>query len=109
MPIELQEMVYGSPNQQFIYLEEEQKIVSLLCPTFAIAIPDGDCNSTAGLCLSDSAQSNGMNQWSFNEDTSIIESVMCAGKFITIDGASSGTRRMAPVQLVSDDWELLRT
>ncbi len=89
MPIKLQEMVYGSPNQQFMYLQEQQKIVGLLCPDYVIEVPNGDCAATAGLHLSNVAQTDGRNQWTFVDNDSVIKSVKCPGMFITINGASS--------------------
>ena len=39
MSLELQELVYGAPNQQFIFHGE--KLISAMCPNLAIEIPSG--------------------------------------------------------------------
>jgi hypothetical protein len=100
--LEMQAMVYGKPNQQFLYIESESKIVSLLCPTYAVTIPDnGNCETTSGLRLSDESFSDARNQWSFSDD-GIIQSLKCTTKFITIDGALSGGARA--VSLSTDQY-----
>jgi hypothetical protein len=89
----MQAMVYGKPNQQFLYLESESKIVSLLCPTFAVTIPDnGNCESTSELRISSESYSDARNRWSFSDD-GIIQSLKCTTKFVTINGALSGGAR----------------
>ena len=82
-------------NQQFIYVEEENKIVSLMCPDFAITIPDGDCATLEGLYLSSESYSDNRNKWDFTyfDGNYIIQSLECQDKFITISGASGGQAR----------------
>lgn len=92
MTLEVQDLVYGSPNQQFMYMEDENKIVSLLCPEFAVTIPDGDCSTLDGLYLSSDSYTDNRTQWSFDSND-VIQSVKCPNNFITIDGASSGRAR----------------
>ncbi len=95
MLLELQELAYGSPKQQFMYDKGTRKIVSLMCPDYAIEIPSDDCGATGGLHLSNVDQTDGRNRWSFVDGDSVIESVKCSGKYITLGGASNGgVRRM---------------
>ena len=91
MPLEMQEMLYGSPSQQFIYIETENKIVSLLCPDHAIVVPNSDCSSKDGLYLSSEVQNDDQNKWAFVDGA--IQSVICPNKFITISGALGGRVR----------------
>eukprot|EP00956_Cyclotella_meneghiniana_P002012 scaffold2243_cov73-Cyclotella_meneghiniana.AAC.18 len=92
MTLEVQDLVYGSPNQQFMYMEDENKIVSLLCPEFAITIPDGDCSTLEGLYLSSDSYTDNRTQWVFDSNE-VIQSVQCPNNFITIDGDLSGRAR----------------
>ena len=91
MALEMQELVYGSPNQQFIYIENESKIVSLMCPDFAITVPYGDCSTSDGLHLSSDNHNDNRNKWSIDDD--VIQSLKCPNKYITIYGALSGRSR----------------
>ena len=93
MTLEMQDLAYGSPNQQFIYIENDQTIVSVKCPQFAITIPSGDCGSTVGLHLSSQNHSDGRNKWTFDTNGN-IQSVLCSDKYITIQGASSGRAKL---------------
>lgn len=96
MLLEMQDMVYGSPHQQFIYVEEDARIISLICPDFAISIPEGDCSITSGLHLSSQIHSDDRDKWSI-DDSYVIESLKCESKFITINGALSGRARVSTV------------
>ena len=91
MTLQMQELVYGSLNQQFMYLENENKIVSLNCPNFAITVPNGNCSTTKGLYLSNDSYDDDRNKWSFDGEG--IQSLKCREKYITIDGALSGKSR----------------
>jgi len=95
LTLETQELAYGSANQQFIYVEDENKIVSLMCPDFAITIPDGDCATLEGLYLSSGSYSDNRNKWDFTyfDGNDIIQSLECQDKFITISGATGGQAR----------------
>eukprot|EP00956_Cyclotella_meneghiniana_P043332 scaffold264905_cov142-Cyclotella_meneghiniana.AAC.1 len=89
MTLEMQDLAYGSPNQKFIYIEDNNKIVSLMCPNFAVTIPDGDCSTEGGLHLSNDSYNDNRNKWSF-DDNDLIQSLECENKYITIHGASGG-------------------
>ena len=102
MTLEMQELVYGSPSQQFLYIENESMIVSLNCPNFAITIPNGDCSTADGLYLSNDSYDDDRNKWSVDDD--VIQSLKCPNKYITIYGALSGRART--VSFSSD--ELIR-
>ena len=75
-----------------MYNKNVKTIVSLMCPDYAIEVPNGDCDSAAGLHLSNESytSNDGRNQWSFHGSTNIIESVKCAGMFVTIGDALIG-------------------
>ena len=92
LALEIQELVYGSINQQFMYIENENTIVSLMCPDYAITIPDGDCSSVEGLYLSSESYSDNRNKFLFNGND-VIQSLECEDKFITISGTSGGQAR----------------
>eukprot|EP00956_Cyclotella_meneghiniana_P014940 scaffold22644_cov44-Cyclotella_meneghiniana.AAC.4 len=94
MTLEMQDLAYGSPNQQFIYIEDNNKIVSLMCPNFAVTIPDGDCSTEGGLYLSNDTYNDNRNKWSF-DDNDQIHSLECENKLITIHGAAGGRTRTA--------------
>eukprot|EP00956_Cyclotella_meneghiniana_P044196 scaffold306411_cov139-Cyclotella_meneghiniana.AAC.1 len=90
----MQDLMYGSPNQQFVYTEADKQIVSVKCPGLAITIPNEDCKTTDSLLLLSSNQNVGnRNKWLF-DDKDVIESVLCRNKFLTINGASSGGARL---------------
>jgi hypothetical protein len=93
MTLTMQDLVYGSPNQQFIYSEADKKIVSLKCPEYAITIPNDDCETTESLLMSSKQDVGDRNKWLF-DDKEVIQSVQCPTKFITIHGASSGGARL---------------
>eukprot|EP00956_Cyclotella_meneghiniana_P018120 scaffold29932_cov35-Cyclotella_meneghiniana.AAC.1 len=91
MALEMQDLEYGSPNQQFIYEENEEKITSLMCPDFAITISsngDGGCSTTDSLVLSNKNHGDDTNKWSFDNDS--IQSLRCTNLFITISGDIGG-------------------
>eukprot|EP00956_Cyclotella_meneghiniana_P003491 scaffold4251_cov37-Cyclotella_meneghiniana.AAC.6 len=92
MTLEMQDLKYGSPNQQFIYNKDAQKIFSMKCPNFAITVPNDDCKTTDSLVLSNQDVGD-RSKWLF-EDIDVIKSVKCPDKFITIHGASSGGARL---------------
>eukprot|EP00956_Cyclotella_meneghiniana_P022280 scaffold41923_cov33-Cyclotella_meneghiniana.AAC.1 len=97
MTLEMQDLKYGSPNQQFIYNKDAQKIVSVICPEFAITLPSSSwsCATTGdGLVLSSNPNDGNKNMWLFEDDKGLIRSVRCPHKFITINGASSGGARL---------------
>ena len=87
--MEVQELVYGSPNQQFVYNADDRKIVSLMCPEYAIEVPNGNCQSTVKLHLSDDTVDDERDQWTFDSEN-MIRSVKCSDMFITTSGASGG-------------------
>eukprot|EP00956_Cyclotella_meneghiniana_P016363 scaffold25814_cov57-Cyclotella_meneghiniana.AAC.3 len=94
MALEMQDLEYGSPNQQFIYDENEKKITSLMCPDFAITISNnsaGDCSTTDSLVLSNQNHDD-KNKWLF--DNNIIQSLHCTNLFITISGDIGGRTKM---------------
>jgi len=93
MTLTMQDLEYGSPNQQFIFIEEDKKIVSLMCPEFSITIPSADCDAADGLILSLENNTDDRNKWLFN-DNEVIQSVKCPDKYVTIHGASSGGARL---------------
>ena len=98
MQINLQELVYGSANQQFVYDQEHKTIVCFMCPEYAIEVPGGNCSSTAELHLSNKVDTSndGRNQWIFEKEN-MIRSVNCADMFITINSASGGEARTVVV------------
>ena len=100
MTLEMQDVVYGSPKQQFMYIVDEKKIVSLACPRFAITIPNGNCSTTDGLYLSKNGYDDNRNKWSFVGN--VIQSLKCQEKYLTIHGALSGKTRA--VSLFSAEW-----
>ena len=74
MTLIMQDLKYGSPNQQFTYSEADKKIVSLKCPNFAITLPNDDCKTSDSLLMSSNQNVNNRNQWLF-KDNDVIESV----------------------------------
>ena len=96
MALTMQDLEYGSLNQQFIYIEAGKKIVSVKCPDFAITIPNEDCDTTENLLMSSNQNVGDRNKWLF-DDKEIIQSVQCPNKFITINGALSGGARLVTV------------
>ena len=90
----MQELVYGSPTQQFIYIKDEKKIVSLVCPEFAITMPSEDCESVGAFHLSNESHTVDRNKWSF-DGKGIIESLKCPQKYITIHGILGRQSRMS--------------
>eukprot|EP00956_Cyclotella_meneghiniana_P041795 scaffold240115_cov36-Cyclotella_meneghiniana.AAC.2 len=97
MTLTMQDLVYGSPNQQFIYIEADKKIVSVKCPKFAITIPNEDCDTIENLLMSSNQNVGDRNKWLFDVNKEIIQSVQCPNKFITISGALSGGARLVTV------------
>lgn len=108
----VQELVYGSANQQFVCDQENQTIVGLMCPEYVIEVPEGNCSSTAKLHLSNKVDTSndGRNQWIFEKENR-IRSVKCADMFIILNGASGGgartvvvpTNQLAPSATVSSN------
>eukprot|EP00956_Cyclotella_meneghiniana_P025766 scaffold54371_cov51-Cyclotella_meneghiniana.AAC.2 len=96
MTLTMQDLVYGNPNQQFVYIEADKKIVSVKCPKFAITIPNEDCDTTENLLMSSNQNVGDRNKWLF-DNKEIIQSVQCPNKFITISGALSGGTRLVTV------------
>ncbi len=101
MPLQLQESVPGSPNQQFIY--QGGKLLSILCAGHAIEVPNDDCMTN--LHVSSYSQLNDEGEaryeWLFQNgtnETDYIESVWCPGMFISIGGASGGIVQAVGVQ-----------
>ena len=90
MEIVLQKTVYGSPNQQF-YLDESNKIVSTMCPQFAIGAPTS-CELVSTLKLTSTSE-GGM--WQFNSDDQTIESSLnCTpGMFVAIGNVQTNSTR----------------
>jgi hypothetical protein len=88
MALEMQDMMYGAPNQQFIYDEADLTIANLMCPGYFISIQDGDCSGVDGLYLSSDEYTDKRNKWAF--DGNVIQSIKCQDKFITISGALGG-------------------
>jgi hypothetical protein len=93
MALEMQDMMYGAPNQQFIYDEADLTIANLMCPGYFISIQDGDCSGVDGLYLSSDEYTDKRNKWAF--DGNVIQSIKCQDKFITISGALGGRMRAA--------------
>jgi len=103
MPLQLQALVPGSPNQQFVY--KDSKLFSVLCAGHAVEVPNDDC--TANLQVSSYSQMNDGGQtryeWLFQNgtnETDRVESVSCPGMFISIGGASGGE-----IQIVAQEEE----
>jgi hypothetical protein len=94
--LQMEEMVYGRPSQQFIYNKEAQEIFSLMCPGQMFTIPGGGCNSTDPLFLSNETHNDNRNKWSFNEGTNLIESVKCPNKYVTISAGASSSLSKSP-------------
>eukprot|EP00956_Cyclotella_meneghiniana_P002464 scaffold2838_cov23-Cyclotella_meneghiniana.AAC.2 len=93
MILTMQDLVYGNPNQQFVYSRVDKKIISVTCPEFALTIPSDDCNTTESILMSSEQNVGNRNKWLFKDDKDVIESINCPEKFITIHGASSGGAR----------------
>ena len=89
MPIEVQDLEYDSPEQQFVYNKHGQNIVSLVCPEYVIDVPNDDCLSSIKLHLSDDTSSDQRNQWIF-DSKNMIQSIKCADMLITTRSASGG-------------------
>jgi hypothetical protein len=104
MPIQVQKLSYGSPNQQFVYNEDDGKIVSVLCPDYAVEVPDADCTSKAVLHLSNEGDhaGDGRNQWSFDREESAFENTKCKEMFITM----GLTEKPVNYQVETDDERL---
>ena len=85
----MQDVVYGSPNQQFLYLKDEKRIVSFMCREYALSIPVDDCSTTTELRLSQMDLSSDRSKWVI-DDNGTIRSIGCENKYITINGAEGG-------------------
>ena len=104
MKVKMQTMEYGREWQQFVYVEGESKIVSIMCPDHAIVIPEGNCASDVQLELSNNDSFNDKrDRWIFDESGS-IKSELCVEKYITINGAHGGRARTVEILPMMDEF-----
>lgn len=100
--LEMQDLMYGSQNQQFIYRANDNTIVSLICPNHAITVPNGDCASKNGLYLSSMSNVDNRDKWLFIQQGQVIQSLLCKDLFITINNVLG--RR---AQITADSSQIL--